>query len=93
MIKLGSRVKDKITGFEGIAIASVTYLTGCEQIGITPPLDKDGKLVETQYFDITRLEVIDDAAFIPADRSNIIDIKDSAKVQAVGGVNRDAPKR
>ena len=58
-IKLGSKVRDKITGFEGIAISHIQYFTGCDQIGITPNVDKDGKIQDTHYFDVTRIDVVE----------------------------------
>jgi hypothetical protein len=58
-IELGWRVKDTITGFEGIAIAiaAAVFLNGCERIAIQPEGLKDGKLLE--YFDTQQLVVID----------------------------------
>ena len=59
MIKLGTEVKDRITGFEGIATSRVEYLTGCTQIGIPSPVDKDGKVPEIVYLDESRLDGTD----------------------------------
>lgn len=82
MIELGSKVKDKITGFTGIAISHIKYLTGCDQIGVTPEVDKDGKVQDTHYFDYTRLDVIEN----PIKLNKSVDKK-------TGGPNRDAPKK
>ena len=81
-INLGQKVKDQITGFEGIATSHVKYLTGCDQFGVTPPV-KDGKIEGTEYFDFKRLVVIGDgiSANSVSDNNN------------VGGINRDAPQR
>ena len=58
-IKLGDEVKDKITGFKGIAIARSIWLTGCDRITIQPKgLDKDGKIFEQATFDGGMIEVI-----------------------------------
>lgn len=84
MIKLGQKVKDKITGFTGIAVAKAEYLTGCTQIGISPPMGKDGKLGESMYFDWTRLEVLDSKP--------IEIISDQTPKKDIGGPNRDAPR-
>ena len=46
MIKLGSKVRDSITGLEGIATARTEYLYGCVRITITPTELKDGKPVD-----------------------------------------------
>lgn len=57
---LGKKVRDKVTGFEGIAIGEITYLYGCNQIGIAPPVNKDGKREDVQWFDIGRIEITGD---------------------------------
>ena len=56
-MKLGVKVKDKITGFEGIITGFVTYISGCNQALVVPPVKKDGSLVEAQWFDEQRLIV------------------------------------
>lgn len=58
MIKLGSKVKDSITGLTGIATSRTEYLYGCVHIGITPQETKDGKACEPQWFDEQRVEVL-----------------------------------
>ena len=57
-VKLGDEVKDKVTGFQGVAIALHDYLNGCRRISIQPPVDKDGKLPVTESFDEPQIEVI-----------------------------------
>ena len=56
-IELGSKVRDRVTGFEGIAIGRTIWLTGCDNIGVQPAV-KDSKLEEVRWFDEIRLEVI-----------------------------------
>jgi hypothetical protein len=59
MIKLGSKVKDSITGFSGIATSRVEFMYGCNRIQIEPDeLNKEGKPIEGQYFDEQRVELI-----------------------------------
>lgn len=54
---LGLKVKDKVTGFNGV-VASLSFdLYGCVQAVVTPPAGEDGKLEDGRYFDVTRLEV------------------------------------
>lgn len=53
---LGFTVKDRITGFKGVAVGHVEYLTGCNQTLVVPPVDGDGKLREGQWFDDQRLQ-------------------------------------
>lgn len=59
VVKLGQTVRDRITGFEGVAIARTIYLTGCDHIGIQPPIDKEGKIPDAQWIDERKLEVMD----------------------------------
>ena len=63
MIKLGQKVRDKVTGFEGIAIAKVEYLNGCVQFCVKPKA-VDSKMLEGEYIDDGQLEVVDDGATI-----------------------------
>lgn len=57
-MELGCRVKDKITGFKGIATGICKYITGCDRILVTPPVDKEGKYVESEWIDIQRLSLV-----------------------------------
>lgn len=76
-MKLGAKVKDKITGFSGTVTGLVTYITGCSQALVAPGVGKDGALRASEWFDEQRLEVdtktppirIDNSAFAGPDRS------------------------
>lgn len=59
MKNLGRKVRDKVTGFEGIATSEHRYLTGCTQYGIQAPIDKNGNIPEIKYFDEGRLEFLE----------------------------------
>jgi hypothetical protein len=62
---LGRTARDRITGFIGV-VSSVGFdLYGCVQAAITPPLDKDGKLVEGRWFDTNRLELVGEERAMP----------------------------
>lgn len=57
-VALGDVVRDRLSGFSGVAASRVEYLTGCTQIAIARHgLDEKGKPHEWQYFDWQRLEV------------------------------------
>lgn len=58
MINLGDKVKDNVSGFQGIAVAKHSYLEGCDRFSIQPPIDKDGKLPSCEAFDEPQLKVI-----------------------------------
>ena len=51
MVKLGSMVKDSITGFKGIAVARTEYVLVNPQ-----KLQKNGKSVKSLWFDEGRLD-------------------------------------
>jgi len=56
---LGRKAKDLVTGFSGV-ISTISFdLYGCIQVVITPPVDKDGKVKDGHYFDITRIKITD----------------------------------
>ena len=57
-IKLGSKVRDIVTGFEGIATARIRYLNGCIQYCVEPEVDKEGKMPKHHYIDFGQLEVV-----------------------------------
>lgn len=68
-IKLGDRVKDKITGFQGIATGICDYITGCKQVLVTPEAQGNGhveKLPDSCWLDIDRLNAVESAAFNPS---------------------------
>jgi len=68
-VKLGQEVKDRITGFKGIATSRTTYLQGCERIGVSPPVDKEGKLPEPESFDEPDLIVLSEGV-LPREKPN-----------------------
>lgn len=50
---LGRTVRDEISGFEGIVVGHVVYLTGCHQLLVQPKC-KSGEFVESRWFDVDR---------------------------------------
>ena len=58
-VELGDKVRDKVTGFEGIAVAKTEWLNGCIRVTLQPPISKDGKIPESGTFDEPQLEVIE----------------------------------
>ncbi len=57
---LGRRIRDKVSGQEGVCDAITFDLYGCIQGAISPPVDKDGKFVEGRMLDVHRIQVIAD---------------------------------
>jgi len=84
MAKLGDRVKDRISGFVGIAVGRSEYLYGCVRLSVASTEMKDGKPIETQWFDEDQCEVVEgDAVPAPA----------SAKTRAGGPMPAPTPRR
>ncbi|WP_338876939.1 hypothetical protein WBJ53_14885 [Spirosoma sp. SC4-14] len=77
MIKLGQKVRCKVTGFEGIAIVKCEYLNGCVQYCVKPAA-RDGKMIDGEYIDVQQLEVVGDGISVIA--------------QQTGGIMPDMPK-
>lgn len=65
MVELGDEVKDKVTGFKGIAVVKSIYLQGCDRFSVQPLVDKDGNIPECQHFDEPQLKVLKKAKVKP----------------------------
>lgn len=89
-IKLGDRVKDSVSGFEGIAIARTTWLNGCVRWTLQPAIDKDGDLPSPQTFDEYQLTVAI-AQILPAHPS-VYAPAEAGTTGATGG-DRTEPQR
>jgi hypothetical protein len=59
MINLGDKVKDSITGFEGIVTGKTIWLNGCTRVGVQSDVLKDGVPTEAQWIDEPQLKVIE----------------------------------
>jgi len=62
---LGDKVRDRITGFEGIASAHAKHLTGCDRVWVSPRVGGDGKPIEGVWVDIDMLEIVEPAVIEP----------------------------
>jgi hypothetical protein len=81
MLRLGCRVKCKVTGFTGIVTARCDYINGCIQYCVLPPVDKDGKRMDGVYIDEGQLEYVDDGILETVE----------APLRKVGGPQSNAP--
>jgi hypothetical protein len=54
---LGSRMKDKVTGFIGIVVCQSRYLTGCNRYSLQSPKLKDNKPADWHAFDEDQIEL------------------------------------
>lgn len=60
-IQLGDKVRDKITGYAGVAIARTEWINGCIRWVVQPPVDKEGKMPDSTSVDEPQLEVTESA--------------------------------
>jgi len=73
-IKLGQKVKDNVTGFEGITVAKCIYLNGCVQFQIVPKFNPiSGILYRNLWVDESQLEIIDNGVLPIAPQEDIMD--------------------
>lgn len=63
---LGKKVKCRFTGFSGRVMAFAVHITGCDRLSVQPPTDKDGKLPDSYWFDVTQLDVVEDEPKVEA---------------------------
>lgn len=56
-VSLGDTAYDRLSGFKGVVMGRIEYLTGCNQIFILPKSDKDNEFKEGHWFDVERVEV------------------------------------
>lgn len=54
-MQLGITARDKITGFKGVVIGYVEYLTGCNQALLQPAGSDATKRPDAEWFDVQRL--------------------------------------
>lgn len=82
-VSLGDKVRDEVTGFEGIVLGKSEFLYGCTRVGVQPKLGSDGKIIEASWFDEPQLKVIKKAV-----------IKKQTKEQSeIGGPMPSVPTR
>jgi hypothetical protein len=58
-LKMGVRVKCRVTGLVGIITGKTEYINGCIQWLVSPPVDKEGKVVDGRWIDTIQLEIVD----------------------------------
>lgn len=81
---IGAKAKDKITGFTGVITSRIEYLFNANSNGVTPPMDKDGKLPDGYQFDEGRMEILPEPKPLKQE--------DVASPKRGSMYNRDAPK-
>lgn len=69
---LGFKVRDVVTGFEGIVETISFDLYGCMQAVVRTAVDDKGNLQDGRWFDLKRLEVIGDAPVMAAPTFEVV---------------------
>lgn len=59
MIELGEKVRDKISGVEGVAVSRTQFLNGCIQYGVCPKAKKGATEIPIWNIDQQQLEVVE----------------------------------
>lgn len=65
---LGFYGRDKITGFHGRVTGFCRYITGCDQLCLTPLMKDDGTMPDGRWFDIHRIEIDQSKGHVNLDR-------------------------
>ena len=56
----GNKVKDRVTGFEGIITGHSDYMNGCDHYLVQPPVTKEGAFQEAKWFDEADLQLVEE---------------------------------
>ena len=80
--KLGDRVKDEITGFEGIVVCVVKHYKSSLRIGLAPeePTD-DNEKPEEEWFDADRLELVESNIVEPKNNKSVFKVAEAMDVK------------
>lgn len=65
MIELGDRVKDRISGLQGIVMGITNWLYGCRRLSIQPEESKDGKPADFFAIDEPQALLVQRRAVVP----------------------------
>ena len=66
---LGDKVKDDITGFEGIVTRRTQWLNNCNTYGVQPTQLKDGTPQSPESFDEPQLKIVEEKVHKPSQKT------------------------
>ena len=69
--------RDVITGFKGVIIGYVQYISGCSQFLMTPKVTDDNTAKDGQWFDTSRIEVMEEEARIQLPPDEVAEVPGS----------------
>ncbi len=62
IFNMGDKVKDVVTGYTGIVVTRIDYMTGCNHYGVESVVEKPGDEPKYQNCDEQRLELVEAGA-------------------------------
>jgi len=86
---LGDQLRDKITGFTGIATGRTEWLNGCIRYALQSEKLKDGAVQSSEHFDEEQLDLVLAGKVIVAGRMMAGDGKESKGRRRPGGPRDD----
>ncbi len=60
--QLGDKLRDRVTGLEGICVGRGDHISGCDTYGLQPLGLKDGVPHDVKWFDEPRMELVQKGA-------------------------------
>lgn len=76
--------RDIITGFQGVITGACSYISGCDQVLLSPKCDDTGKAQEALWFDTSRITILAGEEIVALPKT---------KVDAAPGPDKPAPVR
>lgn len=74
MVEIGSKVRDVVTGFQGVVLARTTWLYGCKRVLVASMSLHEGKPQEDVWLDVQRIEFVEQVMQPPAKASDAISL-------------------
>lgn len=69
-VNIGDRVRNRVTGFEGVVTGRTEYITGCARLIVQPQGMKDGKSYDSEYVDEPMADLLQAGALSPVPTQN-----------------------
>ena len=83
-VNLGDKVKDTVSGYEGIVIGKSDFLFGCTRIAVQAVGLHEEKPIESQWFDEPQVELV---------TPGVVATDSRPKAERTGGPMPSTPKR
>lgn len=72
MAELGQKVKDIVTGLEGIVVGKTEWLNGCVRFAIQSRVNDKGGIPEQQWIDEQQAEIIDSNHILQSKKKEVL---------------------